>query len=133
VKKYQSLLISVMVLLLSACATRSASFVPPKVVAKLSNACEREAEFAARYAELRPTVIQNREWIEELMPEVWKTLEEFDPVARDIHDLVQLVCRFGAGEPVEDLLDAKRIDLQRKGFDWNTALQLATKIADLAL
>jgi hypothetical protein len=126
-------IILVVFLLVSCAGNPSATIIPAATVEKLANVCAKEQAFAERYPVLREQVIANREWLEELMPEVWKTLAEFDPVAKDIHEVVRLVCRFAAGEPVESLIEAKRIELQKRGIDWDTVLKVATKIADVVL
>jgi hypothetical protein len=108
--------------------------LPAEAREHITLACEQTDRFAAKYIEYRPKVIENKEWIDELFPGLWTTLIDFDKNAPHYKAVIGIVCRLFAGDPTAQAdLDAKKIELQRKGLDWNAIITGALKLAPLLL
>jgi len=121
-------------LVTSSCASAPAALISPDVRAKIAGGCAEVDEFAAGYPARRAEVIANREWIEELLPQVWGALAAFDERADEIYAVVTLVCDMVRGVPTaEAALEAKRIELARRGINWAPLIDNAARIAVLLL
>jgi hypothetical protein len=134
-KKITWLLLILFTLTLASCASAPiGALIPADTRAKIAGSCDAVDEFAAVYPARRAEVIANREWIAELMPNVWAALQAFDRHAGEIYTVVTLVCDLVSGSPTAQAeLDAKRVEYERRGINWAPLLDNATKVAVMLL
>ncbi|MFZ2490131.1 MAG: hypothetical protein WA208_01470 [Thermoanaerobaculia bacterium] len=106
--------------------------VSPELTQKVGAACGEYEQFKGKYPELRADVIANRDWLEELLPDLWKTLVYVDAHGKELDAVVALLCRvFGGDEEAAVELEATRERLQAEGVDWSELLGHAVKLATL--
>jgi hypothetical protein len=137
VRKTFAVLVIAVLALLTGCVSSGGGGVVPlpnDLQGKVSAGCDHYADFKKAYPDYRAQIIENREWIEELMPKVWEALVSIDKHAADYDTIVSLVCRVLSGDKSAQVdLDAQKVALQKRGVDWNEVLTNATKIALLFL
>jgi hypothetical protein len=97
----------------------------------IAGTCKRyETEWKPQYEARRSEVIANRDWLEELLPNVWGALVYLDEHRAEVDRVVTLLCRLFSGDgSAEAELQVARIDLERRGVNWQTVLLYAVEIA----
>lgn len=133
-KNFHILLLIVVGLLTTACATTGSNGgiipLPAGLQDKADTACAKIEDFEARYLKVRPQVIENREWFEELLPEFWDLLVDFDKDAPVYRDAVAIICRLIGGDASAQVeLDALGVEMTKSGRDWPALLAKALRVA----
>lgn len=105
--------------------------IPVDTQHAIAGACDRyETEWKPQYEARRSEVIANRDWLEELLPNVWGALVYLDEHRAEVDRVVTLLCRLFSGDgSAEAELQVARIDLERRGVNWQTVLLYAAEIA----
>lgn len=109
--------------------------IPSDTQHAIAGACDHyETEWKPQYDARRQEVIANRDWLEELLPDIWRALVYLDEHRAEVDRVITLLCRLFSGDrSAEQELREARSDFERVGIDWQTILQYASEVAKFAI